>query len=344
MSVLDANNLPNMQLSKITLFHILLLTSILACLEQPKKYTTLQGNAQGTTFRIVFQDTNNRDFSADVDSIFRAIDHSMSLWDSTSIITKINNGDTTILLDEPFKRVFTSSQQISEKTDGAFDITVAPLVKAWGFSFKKGLPAPTEAEVQKLSQLIGFQQVKLIGNKLSKTKPELSVDFNAIAQGYSVDAIAEFLMANKVVNYLVEIGGEVRANGVNDRKKIWKVGIDKPIENGERQLQAVVELNGRSLATSGSYRKFIERDGKKYSHTIDPKTGYPVTHNLLSASVVAANCTNADAYATACMVVGVEKSLELARKEGFEVYLIFENKEGKLSVRKTAGFKVLDVQ
>lgn len=315
---------------------------IISCEKSPAEFSTLQGNAQGTTFRIVYQDSLSREFANDIQTIFKDIDQSMSLWIDNSIISKVNQGEADVKLDPRFIRVFDASQTISEITDGAFDITVAPLVKAWGFSFKKDLPPPTDIQIDSLNQLTGYERVIIENDRLIRQKENVSVDFNAIAQGYSVDAVAEFLESNGVNNYMVEIGGEVRASGVNNRNQAWNIGIDKPIENGERKLQAVVSLNNKSLATSGSYRKFIERNGKKYSHTIDPKTGYPVTHNLLSASVLADNCTDADGYATACMVLGVEKSLELANEVGFEVYLIFENGQGDFEVKKSAGFEVLN--
>lgn len=313
-----------------------------SCKKSPTEFTTLQGNAQGTTFRIVYQDSLSRDFSGDVQQLFKDIDQSMSLWVDSSIISKVNAGETDVELDEHFIRVFNNSQRIAEITNGSFDITVAPLVKAWGFSFKKDLPPPTGSQIDSLNQFVGYQQVSIGGQRLIRQKDNVSVDFNAIAQGYSVDAVAEFLESNNIVNYMIEIGGEVRANGINSRNEPWNIGIDKPVEGGERKLQAVVSLKNQSLATSGSYRKFIERDGKKYSHTIDPKTGYSVTHNLLSASVIADNCTEADGYATACMVLGIEKSLELAEKAGFEVYLIFENENGEFEVAKSDGFEVLN--
>lgn len=319
-----------------------LFIGVFSCTKSSEKYTTLQGNAQGTTFHIVYQDAESRDFSTEIQQLFKAIDKSMSLWDDNSLITKINDGDSSVILDDAFIRVFNASQAISNVTDGAFDITVAPLVKAWGFIRKNELPPPTKIQIDSLSKLIGYEQLTIADHKLIRTNPNASVDFNAIAQGYTVDAVAEYLESKKVTNYLIEIGGEVRAKGVNSRNEIWNIGIDKPIENGERALQTVVALENKSLATSGSYRKFIERDGKKYSHTIDPKTGYPVTHNLLSASVVMDNCTDADGYATACMVVGVEKSLELAKKVGFEVYLIFENEKGELEIAKSANFKEVE--
>ncbi len=274
----------------------LLILLFASCGKQEPAYLTLTGKAQGTTFNITYQDSQQRDFSQPVDSLFRLIDKSMSLWDSTSVISRINRNEPNIRVDEHFAAVFQKAHDISEITDGVFDATVGPLVKAWGFSFKKGLPPPDSAQVDSLRQLIGFQKIRLVNGVLQKADPRMEIDFNAIAQGYTVDLISAFLEKNGVKNYLVEIGGEVRTLGVNDRNEIWK----------------------------------ILRDGKKFSHAIDPKTGYPITHNLLSVSVIAKDCTSADAYATAFLVVGMEKALEMAERLGLEIYCIYADEKGAL--------------
>ncbi|GAB4489336.1 MAG: FAD:protein FMN transferase [Saprospiraceae bacterium] len=320
---------------------VLLLTLLASCGKQEPAYLTLTGKAQGTTFNITYQDSQQRDFSRPVDSLFRMIDKSMSLWDSTSLISRINRNEPNVQVDEHFAKVFQKAKEVSEITGGAFDVTVGPLVKAWGFSVKKGLPPPDSAKVDSLRQLIGFQKIRLENGVLQKADPRMEIDFNAIAQGYTVDLISDFLEKNGVKNYLVEIGGEVRTLGVNDRNEIWKIGIDKPVENekeGSRPLQTTVALGGKSLATSGSYRKFVVRDGKKFSHAIDPKTGYPITHNLLSVSVIAKDCASADAYATAFLVMGMGKALDLAEQLGLEIYCIYSDEKGELQVRSTPGF------
>jgi len=311
----------------------LLILLLASCGKEKPAYLTLSGKAQGTTFNITYQDSPGRDFSHPVDSLFRLIDKSMSLWDSNSVISRINRNEPNVRVDEHFAAVFQKAHDISEITGGAFDATVGPLVKAWGFSFKKGLPPPDSAQVDSLRQLIGFQKIRLENGILQKADPRMEIDFNAIAQGYTVDLISSFLEKNGVKNYLVEIGGEVRTLGVNDRNEIWKIGIDKPVENekeGERPLQTTVALSGKSLATSGSYRKFVVRDGKKFSHAIDPKTGYPITHNLLSVSVTAEDCASADAYATAFLVMGMEKAMEMAERLGLEIYCIYADETGVL--------------
>ncbi len=303
-------------------------------------YTQLEGNAQGTTFRIVYEDTASRDFSTSMDSIFRVIDRSMSLWDSTSLISLLNANDPAVRADAHFATVFRKAWEVSALTDGYFDCTVGPLVKAWGFSYKKNLPPPNSTQVDSLRRLIGYHQVELNDGKLSKENPQIQIDFNAIAQGYTVDVLADFLKAKGVKNYMVEVGGEVRAEGRNERGEIWRIGIDKPSDTAAvgRPLQAVVSLNNKSLATSGSYRKFVERDGHKYSHAIDPHTGFPITHKLLSISVLAPDCMTADAYATAFLVMGLEKSIPLAKEKGLEIYGISAGKDGVFEVYKSAGF------
>jgi len=318
------------------------LLGLIACQQSRPVYTQLQGNAQGTTFSIVYKDTLGRDFSTSVDSIFRVIDRSMSLWDSTSIISLLNANDPAVRADLHFTRVFRKAWEVSEQTDGLFDCTVGPLVKAWGFSYKKNLPPPDSAQVESLRQLVGYHKVQLQNGKITKANPQIQIDFNAIAQGYTVDVLADFLKGRGIKNYMIEVGGEVRAEGQNERGEIWRIGIDKPINDSVagRPLQAVVSLNGKSLATSGSYRKFVERNGQRYSHAIDPHTGFPITHNLLSISVLAPDCMTADAYATAFLVMGLEKAIPLAKEKGLEIYGISSAQNGELTVYQSAGFKV----
>lgn len=313
---------------------------LLSCRRDAPAYLRLEGQAQGTTFHITYRDSLSRDFSRPVDSLFRLIDRSMSLWDSMSVISRINRNEPGVGIDEHFTAVFTRAQEVSAATGGIFDITVGPLVKAWGFSYKKGLPPPDSARVDSLRRLVGFQKVRLENGSLLKKDPRMEVDLNAIAQGYTVDLMARLLEQNGVRDYMVEIGGELRTAGRNDRGEPWQIGIDKPLEQETegRPLQTIVSLSGKALATSGSYRKFVVREGKKYSHAIDPHTGYPITHNLLSVSVLADDCTTADAFATAFLVMGLEKSKEIARLRALEFYAIYANDSGALQVYATPGF------
>lgn len=314
---------------------IALLALLPACRQTPPAYIHLEGKAQGTTFSIVYRDSLARDFSAPVDSLFRVIDHSMSLWDTASIISNFNRNQAGTVADEHFTAVFQRSQAVSQATDGVFDITVGPLVRAWGFSYKKGLPPPDSAQVDSLRQLTGFHKIALENGLLIKADPRMEVDMNAIAQGYTVDLIAGFLERRGIRDYLVEVGGELRTSGHNESGEAWRVGIDKPVDQEEkgRPLQTIVQLSGKSLATSGSYRKFIVREGKKFSHAIDPRTGYPISHNLLSVSVLADDCTTADGFATAFLILGLDKAMEIAQKQGLEVYGIYTDDQGRLQVR-----------
>jgi FAD:protein FMN transferase len=318
---------------------LLSLLLLISCEKQKPAYLSLGGKAQGTTFNITYQDSLQRDFSQPVDSLLRLIDKSMSLWDSSSVISRVARNEPNVQLDEHFINVFRRAQEVSLATEGAFDVTVGPLVKAWGFSYKRGLPPPDAAKVDSLLQLVGYQKVTIENGMLHKADPRMEMDFNAIAQGYTVDLIAQYFEKQGIKNYLVEIGGELRCAGFSSQGKKWQIGIDKPVENdtGERPLQTTIALSGKSLATSGSYRKFIVKDGKKYSHAIDPKTGNPVNHNLLSVSVIADDCATADAYATAFLVMGTDKAMELAKSKNLEVYCIYTGENGALQVRSTVS-------
>lgn len=298
----------------------------------------LEGQAQGTTFRIVY--AGRADYSKSIDSLFRVIDRSLSLWDTASIISGFNAKRPNVRADGHFETVFAKAQEVSRQTGGVFDASVGPLVKAWGFSRKKGLAPPTPRQVDSLRQLVDFRKMSLVNGVLVKGHPGMDVDLNAIAQGYTVDVMAEFLRKKGIPRYLVEIGGEVRAAGLNERGQPWQIGIDKPTDSltAGRSLQTVVPLRDQALATSGSYRKFIVVKGQKFSHAIDPRTGYPVTHRLLSVSVKAGDCATADAYATAFLVMGLEKALPIARRLKLEVYGISSSPDGHLVTYATPGF------
>lgn len=327
-------------MSKILYYFFCAVLLFNSCKGRKEPYIALAGNAQGTTFAIQYNDRSHRDFSKSIDSLFHLIDRSMSLWDSTSLISRINRNDTAYIVDEHFEKVFRKAFEVYHITDGSFDPTVSPLVRAWGFSFKKGLPPPDSTQVDSLHKLIGFRKVKLEDGVILKDDPRIEIDFNAIAQGYTVDLISNFLEQKGIEDYLVEVGGEVRAKGINERDSTWVIGIDKPTKNGgdQRPIQATVVLQDRSLATSGSYRKFFERDGKKYSHVIDPTNGYPVMHNMLSVSVIAKDCTTADAYATAFLVMGMDKAFEKALELQLQIFCIYAHDDGTLSVRSTPDF------
>ena len=310
----------------------------MSCNQKPKtNYISFGGFTQGTTYNITYESNNSINYKDQVEYLLAEFDTSLSTYNQHSAISKINNNESN-LTDEYIRAVFAKANEVFKNTKGSFDITVAPLVNAWGFGFKNKEDI-TNAKIDSLLEFVGFQNVCIKDSVIIKNDPRMMIDVNAIAQGYSVDVVADFLEEHGITNYLVEIGGEIKTKGVNKKGKVWKIGIDKPFDNnmvpGEN-LQAIVYLSNKSLATSGNYRKFYEHDGIKYSHTIDPKTGYPVTHSLLSATVIANDCMTADAYATAFMVMGLEKAFDLATKlPDLEAYFIFNSENGEFQIKVT---------
>ena len=319
---------------------LIFITFFFACTpnqQVERNYIQLQGNAQGTTFQILYYDSLQRDFSAQIDSLLKQMDISLSTYVPQSIISRVNKNDSVVVLDEHFINVFNRAQEIAMLSDGAFDITVAPLVNAYGFGFTKKENVDSLL-VDSLLRYVGFQKVKIEEGKLIKEQSAIQLDFNAIAQGYSVDVLADFLEEKGVEDYIVEIGGELRCKGVNAKGNYWNIGIDKPLENTEkREMQTVVPLKNKAMATSGNYRKFYENGGKKYSHTINPKTGWPVKHQLLSATVLADDAMSADAFATVFMVMGKDVAVDFLEKHkelNLQVYFIYQEKD-KLEVYST---------
>ena len=264
------------------------------------------GFAQGTTYSIKYMCQQGQDYQMSIDSIFAKIDSSLSTYVPYSIISRLNNGERELALDSHFIRVFNTSYQIAQQSNGALDCTVNPLIELWGFG-SKDTSNVSDQRVQDTLQYTGYHKVS-IEDSLLVMPPNFSLNFNALAQGYTVDVIAQFLQSKNSNDFLIEVGGELRSSGVNGNNKWWKVGVDKPIKKPDLsdRFQVVLELENKSLATSGNYRNFYVKDEQIYSHTIDPITGYPVTHTLLSATVVANSCMLADAYATAFMVMGVD--------------------------------------
>lgn len=264
------------------------------------------GFAQGTTYSIKYLGKQDVDHQISIDSIFSKIDSSLSTYVPYSIISRLNKGERDLALDSHFIRVFNASSQIAQQSNGALDCTINPLIELWGFG-SQDTSNVSDQRVQDTLQYTGYQKVTIV-DSLLLMPPKFSLNFNALAQGYTVDVIAKFLHSKNCNDYLIEVGGELRASGVNGNNKWWKVGVDKPIKKPDPsdRFQVVLELENKSLATSGNYRNFYVKDEQIYSHTIDPISGYPVTHTLLSATVVANSCMLADAYATAFMVMGLD--------------------------------------
>ena len=326
------------------IFTVIIGLIIISCNQKPKSnYITFGGFTQGTTYNITYESHDSTDYQNKIDYLLAEFDTSLSTYNRFSVISKINYNESNIT-DYYLRTVFQKSEELYKNTNGAFDITVAPLVNAWGFGFKNKEEI-TNAVIDSLLEFVGFQNICIKDSIIIKQDPRVMIDVNAIAQGYSVDIVADFLEKQGIINYLVEIGGEIKTKGINKKGKEWKIGIDKPFDNNNipgENLQAIVKLSNKSLATSGNYRKFYERNGVKYAHTIDPKTGYPVTHSLLSATVIANDCMTADAYATAFMVMGPDEAYNLAEKLPFiEAYFIYCNDDGTFQEKATPKMQEL---
>lgn len=326
------------------LFILSLFFLFISCEKQPQRMY-LEGFAQGSYYAITYYDEQGRNFQQGIDSIFHAVDLSVNLWVDSSVICKVNRNEK-VELDQIFIDNFNIAQQAAELSGGYFDPTISPLVAAWGFSAKtSNLSSLTSHLIDSLKTLVDYRKVRIEDGKLIKDDPAMQLDFNAVAQGYTSDRIAAYLDCKGVKHYLVDTGGEIMAKGGKPDGKPWVVGIEKPAENmdDERVVQTRVPLFDKGLVTSGSTRKYVERDGKRYSHCIDPTTGYPVEHQVLSVTVLAENAVWADAMASICMVMGMEKSLELIKTmEGVEAYYIFVNDKGELETFATEGFEILD--
>jgi thiamine biosynthesis lipoprotein len=301
----------------------------------------LQGQAQGTYYNMVYYDPLHRNLHPQVDSLLKAFDRSVSLWVPSSVLSRVNRNDTTVVLDDNFIGNFEDSQKVSKATDGAFDMTVGPLVEVWGFGFESREKVGKHI-VDSLLPLVGYQKIKLLHGKVIKADPRMQIDFNGIAQGYSDDVVGRFFDSLGIHNYLIDIGGEVKAKGQKPDGTAWRVGIEKPAadKDAPRILKAIIALKNMSVATSGSYRKYYEENGVRYSHTIDPKTGYPVQHSLLSVSVLAKNTAMADAYATAFMVMGYKKARAFVESHPeLEAMFIWSAKDKTFQSYATPGFR-----
>ena len=252
------------------------------------------------------------------------------------------NENTDLTADSLFTEVFLLAKQISQETHGAFDITVAPLVNAWGFGFKNAAQVDS-IMIDSLHQFVGIAEVELIDGKVVKIDPRLMLDCSAIAKGYGVDCVARLLDSKGIRNYMINIGGELVMKGENPKMETWSIGVNKPIDDSlsvNQEIQAVLKLTNVGLATSGNYRNFYYKGGKKYAHTIDPRTGYPIQHNILSATVVAPDCATADAYATSFMVLGLDSAKQICNAHPeLDAYFIYTTDKGNTEIYYTTGMK-----
>lgn len=290
-----------------------------------ESYIKDSGMVFGTTYSITYQYHEN--LKSDIEDVMQQVDNSLSPFNKSSVITAINN-NTSTKADNYLTEVFTLAQTVNKETDGAFDITVAPLVNAWGFGFRSGT-RPTEAQIDSLLTIVGQEKVTLKDGEIIKSDPRIMLDCSAIAKGFGVDKVAEFLAGKGIENYLVEIGGEISARGKNSRGTEWNIGVTKPVDDSlsiNQENQAVLQITDKAMATSGNYRNFYYEGGKKYAHTINPHTGKPAQSDILSATVIAQSCAVADAYATAFMVLGSEKAKEILKKHPeLQAYLILSD-------------------
>lgn len=318
-------------------FSFCLLMALGAC-SIKNDYQKMTGTTRGTTFAITFRGTTDDFSKVQADSLFGVIEHSMSLWDSTSLLSQFNKAEKSQAIDEHFYNVLQKSFEIHQQSDGAFDPTVGALINAYSFSNKNQPPLPSQQTLDSLTQLVGLQKISFNDNQVEKEMPLVQLDLNAIAQGYTVDVIASFLENKGIEHYLVEVGGEVRAKGQSSKEEPWEIGIKRPTLNEANSLQTVVGLENASLSTSGNYRNFSEIVRKRIKPIIDPTTSKPVTHSTVSVTVIAPTCTEADAWATAFTVLGKEKSLEIAKKFDFDLQIVSFEK-GLFTITQTDGFK-----
>jgi thiamine biosynthesis lipoprotein len=322
--------------SGLAIFFVLIVGG---CSSKSKEYVYNEGKVFGTFYHFVY-DGGAGDKHDEIKALLESFNKSLSTYDTLSTISRFNRGEKDVVADPYFTRVFNTAAEVSEKSNGAFDMTVAPLVNAWGFGFSK-MDQVTDQVIDSLKQFVGMQYVSIKNGFVVSTKTGVMLDASAIAKGYGVDVVAEFLKDKGVSNYMVEIGGEVVTAGVNPKGNLWRIGIDKPVDDPmviNRELQLIIQISGKGLATSGNYRNFYVKDGKKFAHTINPKTGYPVQHSLLSASIIANDCMTADAYATACMVIGLDESMALIESlPGIEGCFIYQT-DSILEVKYTSGF------
>jgi len=319
----------------------LILILINSCKPDENIFESFSGFTQGTTYSIIYENSTGippKDLMREVEELLHVFDMSLSTYNPGSIISKVNNNEE-VEPDSLLYKVLYKAREVWEMTDVAFDITAGPLINAWGFG-PDAIKKFDESMLDSLMKLVGMEKISIEGGRIVKEYPGMFLDVNAIAQGYSVDIVCSFLDSKQINNYLVEIGGEVRTKGTKNNQVPWKIGVDKPYDNiiPGSDLQTTIKLTNKALATSGNYRKFYEEDGIKYSHTIDPTTGYPVRHTLLSVTIITDDCMSADAFATACLASGLEKSITMLKKYEFlDAYLVYSDESGNLKTWFTDG-------
>lgn len=330
----------------IIFIYSFLVSACVSTTQTSTKYVSDDGRVFGTFYKIKYA-SNGKDVKTEYLAALAAVDTALSTFNKQSTITRVNLSPDSVLLsdkDSLFIRVYNKACEISTITNGAFDITVAPLVNAYGFGFDPNRSTP-DSVIAELKNYVGWKKVSLSpSGYIKKENPNIKLDASAIAKGFGSDAVARVLRQNGINDFMVEVGGEVVCSGVNDKGRVWSIGINKPIEDSTMQhtneIQRVVQLDGKALATSGNYLQYYYKNGTKYAHTIDPCSGKPVNHTLLSSSIIADDCMTADALATACMVIGVDSALSLIESlPNVEGYFIYAGNNGEYLEKHTNGFK-----
>ena len=310
----------------------------------PVQKIQLSGYAQGTTWHITYYAADSIVRKRSVDSILSVLDSSMSIYKPYSLISRFNRAKKGITPDKHFEKVIAKSMEVWKASGGLFDITVMPLVEAWGVGAKKVTQYPDAAKVRSLLRCVGTDKLRLKDNYLFKKKSCITIDVNGIAQGYSVDVVADFLETRQIADYLVEIGGEIRVKGRKPGNEKMKIGIEAP---GDYTvdipvIQKVIALDSGGITTSGSYRQYHESNGKKFSHNIDPRTGYPSQNELISVTVYAADAMTADAYDNVLMTMGLEKGLQFVEgRKDMAAYFIYKKNDGSIADSASTAFKQL---
>ncbi|MDO5664416.1 MAG: FAD:protein FMN transferase [Bacteroidia bacterium] len=328
---------------KISVLFILSIL-LIACNSGKKKESCVYHQNSGEVFHTSYhiKYAYDKSLESEILAELERFELSLNPFRENTIITKINN-NVPVKPDSMFMEVFNKSMEVSRMSDGKFDITASPLINAWGFGFKN-MDSITPEIIDSLKEFVGYDKIKIDSEgNVTKTDSRVQLNTSAISKGYSCDLVARLFDNLGIENYMVEIGGEVVAKGVNDKGVCWRIGVDKPIDDStglQHELQAILSLCNKSLATSGNYRNYYLKDGKKYAHTIDPQTGYPSEQDILGATVIADDCMTADAYATAFMASGLEKSKEIAQKiPGLHYYFIYVKPDSTLDITYSEGFE-----
>ncbi len=330
---------------KLLLSLLFLSVTWLPSIGEKTKYFKLVGHTQGTTYSITYYASDSLIHIKELEKLFSEIDYSLSVYQPTSLISQFNNSKRGVIMNHHLKKVVKYSLKVSKITNGDFDITVYPLVEAWGFLQKKRATLPDSLEINMLLNQVGYNKLSIKGDSLIKLNPDTKIDVNGIAQGYTVDVVSDFLEKKGCKNYLVEIGGELRAKGRKPDHSTFKIGVESPAKNRfqDIELKRIITFKKGAITTSGNYRKYVESDGLKRSHLIDTKTGYSITSKNISVTVFSKNAMMADAYDNVLMGMNIDDAFHFLKNKKLDAYFIYEN-EGVVSDTATVGFKKLFIK